>query len=269
MEEFKPAERIAVITKELIDNPYKVFSLGKFVEEFGVAKSTLSEDIATIKSVFAKMNLGKVETITGAAGGIRYLPVISREEESNILNGLVDKLKDKNRILPGDFLYMTDIIFTADLAWKVGKIFASRFIDLSPDYIVTVETKGIPIALMTARAFNIPLITIRRDNRVTEGSVVSINYITGSSRKIQTMSLSLKAISRESRVVIIDDFMKAGGTARGMLDLMKEFGVEVVGFGVLIETSKPEEKLIDDYIALLTLEKVDKKTGDVIIIPNI
>jgi purine operon repressor len=75
MEEFKPAERLTILTRILVDNPYKLFPLGVFTEKLSVAKSTLSEDISSIRSTFKRMSLGKIETITGAAGGIRYLPL--------------------------------------------------------------------------------------------------------------------------------------------------------------------------------------------------
>ena len=36
--------------------------------------------------------------------------------------------------------------------------------------------------------------------------------------------------------------MRGGGTIKGMTDLMTEFGAEVVGTGVFISTTQPEEK---------------------------
>ncbi len=82
------------------------------------------------------------------------------------------------------------------------------------------------------------------------------------------MSLSKRAMERGAGVLIIDDFMKAGGTARGMVDLMKEFDARVVGIGVMITTTKPEEKLVSNYIPLMYLEGVDEKTGKVSLRPN-
>ena len=71
------SQRIAVITKLLVENPYKIYSLTDFAKMLGAAKSTLSEDLAVIRETFADMGLGKIETITGAAGGARYLPKLS------------------------------------------------------------------------------------------------------------------------------------------------------------------------------------------------
>ncbi|SJZ74510.1 pur operon repressor [Selenihalanaerobacter shriftii] len=262
------SERIVAITKILVDKPYRLFSLNHFAEKFNVAKSTVSEDLAIIKRVFAAENMGKIETLSGAAGGVRFIPDKADYDIKKTIKYFCQQLSDAERILPGGFLYMTDLIFSPELIMEVGKIFATKFADLDVDYIITIETKGIPIALATARAMNLPVISVRKDNRVTEGSVVSINYVTGSSKKIETMSLSRRALQVGSKVIIIDDFMKAGGTAKGMLDLMKEFQTEVLDIGVLMETSEPENKLVSDYTSLITLERVDEKNQEVVARPS-
>ena len=43
--------------------------------------------------------------------------------------------------------------------------FATLLGETRPDAVLTMEVKGIPLALMTARAFNVPLVTIRRGGR--------------------------------------------------------------------------------------------------------
>lgn len=42
----------------------------------------------------------------------------------------------------------------------------------------------------------------------------------------------------------MDDFLKAGGTAKGMVDLMSEFNVEVVGTAFVMERAQQGRKLI-------------------------
>lgn len=262
------SERVVAITEMLTDNPRRLFPLKFFTEKFGSAKSSISEDLAIVKKVFANMQIGKIETLFGASGGVQYIPFYPQAEIDKILYDLCQLLSDSARALPGDFLYMTDLIFTPQLVVKIGRIFATYFATKNPDYIITMETKGIPIALMTAQAFSVPLVTIRRSSKVTEGSVVSINYVTGSSRKIETMALPRKALPVDSRVLIIDDFMKAGGTVRGMMELMDEFKAEVLGMGVLVATAKPEKKLVDNCISLLVLENVDNDRDSVSIRPR-
>jgi purine operon repressor len=260
MEKARKMERIVALTKILTERPNRLFPLGYFSERFDAAKSTLSEDMLLVRQILQKYNLGTLETVTGAAGGVRYVPCPSSAAVRGLLQELAFRLSAPERIIPGGFLYMSDILYAAHQMVKVGEIFFNRFRDLAPDYIMTVETKGIPLGLMTAQAFDLPLVTVRRGSRVTEGSTVSINYVSGSSHRIQTMSLPRRALPSEARVLIIDDFMKAGGTALGMVDLAHEFGAAVIGIGVLVATAKPDPKLIADYQALLILHAVDEHT---------
>ena len=142
------------------------------------------------------------------------------------------------------------------------------FIDKDPTCVLTVETKGIPIALMTARALNVPLVVARRDSRVTEGPSVNISFVSGSSKTIHNMSLPKRALPENARVLIVDDFMKGGGTALGMSDLLEEFKAEVIGTAVLVATGSPQEKLIKEYTSLLILNEIDAQKGIIDIVVN-
>ncbi|CUH95469.1 Pur operon repressor [Propionispora sp. 2/2-37] len=265
MSKLRRTERIIALTKVLVDSPGHLFSLNYFCELFGAAKSTLSEDVLTIRQVMLEFGLGNLETVSGAAGGVRFRPFQPEQVIGDFLYELAGKLATPDRIIPGGFLYMTDILFTPELMVRVGEIFFTKFAHLTPDYVMTVETKGIPLAFMTARAFDLPLVIVRQGNKVTEGPSVSISYVTGSAKRIQSMSLPRRAIPAGSRVLVIDDFMKAGGTARGILDLAQEVGVDIVGTGVLVGTAEPRVKLVRDYLPLLVLHEVDqeRKTIDI------
>ena len=162
---------------------------------------------------------------------------------------------------------MSDILYDWHVMTRLGEIIMTRFVDREPDYILTVETKGIPLAVMVARAFNKPLVIARRDSKVTEGSAISINYVTGSSGRIQTMTLTKRAIPPNAKVLIIDDFMKAGGTAKGLKELVLEMSGVVVGTGVLVATAEPSPKLIDDYESLFTFYGIDENTKKISIDP--
>lgn len=262
---FKRTERIGAIVKILSDNPNKIFTLSYFTNQFNAAKSTISEDLIVVKNVFEKLELGKVITISGAAGGVKYIPKTSKAENEEFLMELCEKVSDKTRILSGGFLYLIDLIYDPSIAAKIGKIFASNIDYAEADYVVTMETKGIPMALMTAKAMNLPLVIIRKDIKVSEGPTLSMTYVNGNS-KVESMSLPRKALKSNSKVILIDDFMRGGGTIKGMMDLMTEFGAEVIGTGVFISTMEPEEKMVKDYISLIQLYV----NGDIITVePNL
>ena len=209
---FKRTERIGAIVKILSDNPNKIYTLSFFTEKFNAAKSTISEDLLVVKDVFEKLELGRVITISGAAGGVKYIPKTSIEENKQFLMELCEKINDDSRKLSGGFLYLIDLIYNPAIVAKIGKIFASNLDYSKADYVVTMETKGIPMALMR------------------------------------------KALKPDSKVILIDDFMRGGGTLKGMKDLMHEFGAKVIGTGVFISTTKPQQKMVEDYISLIELD---------------
>lgn len=268
MGRLRRSQRIAAITKELLSKPGQLIPLGYFADKLSAAKSTISEDLALIRDTYEQLDLGVIETIAGAAGGVRYIPALSSERLRSLLLQLSQLLSGSDRLLPGGFVYMTDIVFSPHWAACIGDAFAAIFRSSGADVVMTVETKGIPLALMTARALGLPLVTCRRSSRVTEGSSISVTYVSGSSRQIETMSLAKRAMSPGNKALFIDDFLKGGGTAKGMGELMAEFGAEMVGTGVLVATRQPDKKLVTDFVPLMWLEVVDPERSMVRIVPN-
>lgn len=266
MSKVKRNERIGLIVKVLTEQPNKVIAFKHFTDLFDAAKSSISEDIAIVKSIMDANSLGRVVTIPGAAGGVKYIPRVENQYKEVILNKLCQEISKTERIIPGGFLYIADLLYHPDYIKGVAEIFAERFADEKVDYVITIETKGIPMAFMTANYLNVPLVIVRKDNKVTDGPTVSINYVSGSSHKLGTMFAPKRAIKKGSNVLIIDDFMKGGGTAKGMVDLVHEFDSKVVGVGVLLELDTPDPKLITDYFALLQLKSV--RPDEIIVRPH-
>lgn len=254
MDRIKRNERLAALTKLLTASPNQIFTLSHFCEMFGAAKSTLSEDIDILRDVYQHFDLGRLDTVTGAAGGVRYRPFMAKEVAREFIQSLCEELQNPNRLLPGGFLYLSDILSMPDIVRKMGIIIAGEFYDAAPDFVLTMETKGIPVALMAAQSLGVPLVIARRSSKVYEGSAVNINYVSGSSGHIETMSLSRRAVKEGQRALIVDDFLKAGGTAKGMIDLMSEFNVEVVGTAFVMAKAQNGSKLIQGEKALMMME---------------
>lgn len=270
MKKMKRSARLVDMTQYLLNRPHTVISLTAFAERYMSAKSSISEDLAIIKEVFEQESTGQLHTIAGAAGGVRYVPGCNRAAALKRIEEVCRELEQPDRLLPGGYLYMTDLLGQPDLMMDAGRMFASAFAHLEIDVIMTVETKGIPLAFATAQFLNLPVVIVRRDHKVTEGSAVSINYVSGSTKRIQTMSLARRALKEQSRVLIIDDFMKAGGTIQGMVDLLKEFHASVAGVGVFVESGEiaSDERLLHDYVSLARLTEVDLKTRQIKLQPG-
>ncbi|MFX3634149.1 MAG: pur operon repressor [Candidatus Pristimantibacillus sp.] len=270
MKKLKRSARLVEMTQYLLSRPHTLISLTAFAERYQSAKSSISEDLAIIKEVFEEEGIGELNTLAGAAGGVKFKPKMHKSTALSIMNDICRQLEQPERVLPGGYLYITDMLGQPELLADVGRMFATAFAGRNIDVIMTVETKGIPLAYATAACLNLPVVIVRRDNKVTEGSAVSINYVSGSNKRIQTMSLARRALKEQSRVLIIDDFMKAGGTIQGMMDLLYEFKATVAGVGVFVESGEVEleERLLEDYVSLAKLTAVDMKTKQTTVVPG-
>lgn len=233
MEKLKRGERLVAMTRILSQNPNRVLPFQMFCDQFGAAKSTISEDIAMIEKVMDRFELGQVSTVTGAAGGVRFRPMMGWGQALNLITRVAEALNAPDRALPGGYLYLSDLLSDPVLTRQMGSILARPSFDLNVDFVLTMETKGIPVAMMTAETLSVPLLIARRSSKVYEGSAVFISYPDGKGG-IETMSLSRRAVENGKRALIVDDFMRHGGTALGMVTLMGEFNIEVAGLAFML-----------------------------------
>lgn len=270
MSKLKRNERIGAIVKILCDTPNKVFTLNYFTELFDSAKSTISEDLVIVKKMMDDLSLGRVITIAGAAGGAKYVPSMGEKAKLTLIENICRDVRKPERIMPGKYLYMADVLYNPTYTQGIGDIFAEAYSgeNKKVDYVLTVETKGIPIAMMTARGLNVPLVIARHENKVTEGPKLSINYISGTTGVVQTMYISKNAIKKNSSVLIVDDFMKAGGTARGMSELVRELECHVAGICVVFDAVSMGEKLVKEYKSLIKYEGVNDQE-EIVVYPNL
>lgn len=75
-------------------------------------------------------------------------------------------------------MYLSDLLGRPDVLRHVGRVIARQYIDKQID-AMTVATKGVPIAQSVASYLNVPFMIVRRDSKITEGSTVSVNYVSG------------------------------------------------------------------------------------------
>lgn len=256
------SNRLVDMTRYLMEHPRSLVSLKFFGERYDSAKSSISEDLSIIRHTFHSWGMGRLETIPGASGGAVLTPFYSKENAEKAIADLVDAVSDDTRLLPGDYVYLSDLIGRPDILRRVGRLIATQYVDQDVDVIMTVETKGIPIAQSAAMYLNKPFVIVRNNSHITEGPTVSVNYVSGSVKRIKKMELSRRTLSAGANVVVVDDFMKGGGTLNGMKSLIKEFDANLVGMTVLAEGEVTGKRLVDNCTSLIKVNAVDdeKKT---------
>lgn len=253
----KRSDRLVDMTHYLLYHPHTLISLTYFSEKYQSAKSSISEDLTIIKRTFELNGSGIIETLPGAAGGVRFIPTMKTEEAKAFIGSLFDKMNTKERLLPGGYVYLSDILGDPELLQQIGRVIAAKYRDKGVTAIMTIATKGVPIAQAVAYYLNVPFVIVRRDSKITEGSTVSINYVSGSSDRVEKMELSKRSLPSGSRVLVVDDFMKGGGTVNGMRSIIEEFDSETVGVTVFAEAAYSQNKETADYESLIRVNAID------------
>ena len=83
--------------------------------------------MAIVKDLVAEMNFGRIDTISGATGGVVFIPILGSKERNEILDHLCSLFSQKNRILAGGFIYMTDIFNNPRIVSNIASVISSEF----------------------------------------------------------------------------------------------------------------------------------------------
>ena len=119
---------------------------------------------------------------------------------------------------------------------EIGKEFKRRFKDETITKILTIEASGIANASITSQYFNVPVVFAKKtESRNLDTDTYSSNVYSFTRDKEYKIKVSKRYISKEDRVLIIDDFLARGRAAMGLKDIVEQAGATLVGVGVVIE----------------------------------
>ncbi|WP_124058289.1 pur operon repressor [Vaginisenegalia massiliensis] len=250
----KRNHRMLYICQYLVEHPNELISLSQFVDYFNCAKSSISEDIDFVREVFEYNQLGNIQTVAGVAGGVIYYPAVKEEEVQSLFAAIEERLQDGKRILPGNYVYVADILEDAITLNKIAKLIATRYQHQEIDAVMTIETKGIGLSVAVARYLNVPYVVVRRGSSDSEGSTLSVNYVSGSLQTVMKMELSKRSLAPGSKVLIVDDFLRNGGTINGLLTMLEEFECQAAGICVFAENTDQEKQELPRYVSLVQVQ---------------
>ncbi len=104
MKKLKRSARLVELTQYLTSRPHTLIPLTTFADRYGAAKSSISEDLTIIKEVFEEEGIGELQTLAGAAGGVKYIPRLSREKAFSFMSELCVQMEQPDRLLPGNYI---------------------------------------------------------------------------------------------------------------------------------------------------------------------
>lgn len=155
------------------------------------------------------------------------------------MNVLEERICRDGRILPGNIVkvdgFLNHQIDTA-LMGKLADEFARRF-DLSKvTKILTAEASGIAMSAICAYRWGLPMVFAKKaksDN--IEGGLLQSRIMSYTYKKQVTLIAAKDWLKPEDKILILDDFMARGEAIRGLIDLVKQSGAELVGIGIAVE----------------------------------
>ena len=132
------------------------------------------------------------------------------------------------------FKDLTTLWKDGQLSRKVTGALVSRWKDSKVDKIVGIEARGFIVGAPVAYKLGVGFVPARKVGKLP-GRKTSINYELEYGR--QGLEIHTDAISKGDRVLIIDDLLATGGTARATGSLVEKLGGKVLGFAFVTELS--------------------------------
>ena len=113
--------------------------------------------------------------------------------------------------------------------------FVRRFASTEINKILTVEASGIAPAVMVGYLLAVPVLFAKKKQPSTMENMLVTEVYSFTKGKTYTVCVSKDYLQPGDKVLFIDDFLANGNAGKGIIDLVKQAGAELVGMGFLIE----------------------------------
>ena len=109
---------------------------------------------------------------------------------------------------------------------------AKRFADAGVTHVVAIESRGFIFGAPVAQTLGLPLVPVRKPGKLpcrTERVEYALEYGT------DALEVHADACGHGARVLVVDDVLATGGTARATGALMTSVGATTAGYAFLLE----------------------------------
>ncbi len=164
---------------------------------------------------------------------------------------LKNMIKEKGIVINEDILKVDSFLnhqVSPSLMKEIGIEFASHFKDKGITKVLTIESSGIAPALMTALELNVPLVILKKQlpNTLKEG-FYQTEVMSFTKNNIYNLTVSKNYISKDDKILLIDDFLANGEAASGVIKIADEANAKINGIGIVIEKSfQPGRKKLEN-----------------------
>ena len=140
------------------------------------------------------------------------------------------------------FKDITPLLADGDALRDATRAMAAPYQDARIERVVGIESRGFILGSIVARELGVGFVPVRKPNKLP-AQKTSIEYAL--EYGTDTLEVHTDATHDAPRVLIVDDVLATGGTARATCELMERIGAQVVGLTFLAELSflKGRERL--------------------------
>jgi adenine phosphoribosyltransferase len=147
---------------------------------------------------------------------------------------------------PGILFYDITTLLKDPLALRMTvDRFVWLFANQQVDKVVGMESRGFMFGPIVAYDLNAGFVPVRKPGKLPAETVEQSYALEYGSDRLQ---VHRDAITPGEKVLIVDDLVATGGTARATAQLIEQLGGEVIGMGFIIElTFLDPRKALSDY----------------------
>ncbi len=113
--------------------------------------------------------------------------------------------------------------------------FVRRFASTHINKVITIEASGIAPAIMVGYLLELPVVFAKKKTPSTMENMLNTSVYSFTKQCSYNVCVSADYLKKGDKVLFIDDFLANGNAAKGIIDLVKQAGAELVGMGFLIE----------------------------------
>ena len=118
---------------------------------------------------------------------------------------------------------------------SIGVEFVRRFANKDFNKVMTIEASGIAPAIMVGYLLELPVVFAKKKQPKTMENMISTTVRSFTKDREYNVCISEDFLTKEDRVLFIDDFLANGNAANGIIDLIDQAGAQLVGMGFIIE----------------------------------
>lgn len=130
------------------------------------------------------------------------------------------------------FKDITTALKNAEILKEILDTCSAHYKNQKIDYVVGIESRGFIFGTALAYLLNCGFVPVRKPGKLPAQTISQEYDLEYGTDKIE---MHADALQKGDRVLIVDDLLATGGTAKAAADLVQKLEAQIVGFAFVIE----------------------------------